>query len=73
MNTQTDSTKARFQVQRQDTVGGEWRPVTLCNSLEFAQMVAEAGLRNDKGVAYGAVELETGMALTLLPAAKKAA
>ncbi len=63
-----NATTARFSIQRQDPVTGGWRPLTSCNSLEYAKMIAAAGHRRRLG-AYRLVHTRTGKSIELLPTA----
>jgi hypothetical protein len=62
-----NATGARFSVQRQDTNEGDWRPLTSCNSLDYARMVATAGRRRHISASYRAIETETGVGFSLGP------
>jgi hypothetical protein len=62
-----DPSRARFSVRRQDTHGGEWRPLTTCDSKEYAEMIAAIGLQKRIGAAYTATDQQTGEEIALLP------
>lgn len=64
-----DPSRARFSVRRQDTHGGEWRPLTTCDSKEYAEMIAAIGLRKRIGTAYTATDHRTEEEITLIPQA----
>jgi hypothetical protein len=58
---------ARFLVQRQDAVEGEWHQLTRCNSLDYARMVALAGYQRRIGMQYRAIDVPSGVGIALLP------
>ena len=59
-------TAARYSVQRQRAEGEEWSPVSSCNSMIYARIVANAGLRRHIGNRSGAIT-------TLFPAVSQKA
>ncbi|MGE5645734.1 MAG: hypothetical protein ACM336_08075 [Acidobacteriota bacterium] len=65
--------RARFSIERKDATGGDWHPLTSCNTLDYARMVASLGAIRHIGV-YRVVHTRTGKAFNLLPKlARKAA
>jgi hypothetical protein len=60
-------TAARYSVQRQRAVGEEWSPVSSCNSVVYARIVANAGLRRRIGVRYRLIDNRSGATTVLLP------
>ncbi|HEY1206238.1 MAG: hypothetical protein ABSH46_00580 [Bryobacteraceae bacterium] len=64
MNTGTGS---RYSVQRQRAESEEWRPVSACNSMVYARIVANAGLRRRIGVRYRLIDNRSGATTVLLP------
>ena len=63
MNTDT---AARYSVQRQRAEGEEWSPVSFCNSMAYARILADAGLRRHIGVQYRLIDNRSGSITTLL-------
>ncbi len=61
------ATTTRYSVQRQASEGEEWAPVSSCNSMLYARMVASTGLRRHVGVCYRLVDNRTGHTTTLFP------
>ena len=59
-------TAARYSVQRQRAEGEEWSPVSSCNSMIYARIVANAGLRRHIGVCYRLSDNRSGSITTLL-------
>ena len=70
MNT---GTAARYLVEKQGTEGEEWRPVTSCNSMVYARIVANAGVRHHVGVGYRLVDNRTGATTDFFPAVRQQA
>jgi hypothetical protein len=62
------NTAARYSVERQRTEGEEWSPVSSCNSMIYARIVAGAGLRRHIGVCYRLIDNRSGAITTLFPA-----
>jgi hypothetical protein len=60
-------TAARYSVERQRAEGEEWSPVSSCNSMVYARIVADAGLRRHIGVCYRLIDNRSGALTTLLP------
>lgn len=58
---------APYLVERQNTNGADWRPLTRCASLEYARLIAATGLRRHIGVAYRAIDVQPGVEIDLLP------
>jgi hypothetical protein len=66
-------TAARYSVERQRGEGEEWSPVSSCNSMIYARIVADAGLRLRIGACYRLIDNGSGAITTLFPAVQKAA
>ena len=66
-------TAARYSVQRQRAEGEEWSPVSSCNSMIYARIVANAGLRRHIGVCYRLIDNRSGAITTLFPAVSQKA
>lgn len=64
-----NSKTARFLIQRQDAEGGEWLQLARCSSPEYARMVALFGYRRRIGTSYRAIDIPSGVEITLLPEA----
>lgn len=64
MNT---GTATRYSVQRQRAEGEEWSPVSSCNSLVYARILANAGLRRHIGVCYRLIDKRSGATTVLFP------
>lgn len=60
-------TAARYSVERQRAEGEEWLPVSSCNSMAYARIVADAGLRRHIGVCYRLIDNRSGALTTLFP------
>jgi hypothetical protein len=60
-------TAARYAVERQRAEGEEWSPVSSCNSMIYARIVAGAGLRRHIGVCYRLIDNRSGAITTLCP------
>ncbi len=60
-------TAARYSVQRQRAEGEEWCPVSFCNSMVYARILATAGLRRHIGVHYRLIDNRSGAATMLFP------
>jgi hypothetical protein len=60
-------TIARYSVQRQRGEGEAWSPVSSCNSLVYARILANAGLRRHIGVCYRLIDNRSGAATVLFP------
>jgi len=60
-------TAARYSVQRQKAEGGAWSPVTCCNSMVYARILADAGLRRHIGVRYRLIDNRSDAATVLFP------
>ncbi len=58
-------TTIRYAVQRQEGQGEEWRPASSCNSMAFARIVANTGLRRHIGVCYRLIDNKTGATTVL--------
>ncbi len=56
---------ARFTVERQEAIEGEWSRVMACNSIDYARLVASTGFRRHLGFAYRVVHQRTGKAFVL--------
>jgi hypothetical protein len=61
------TTAARYSVQRQAADGGEWFPVSACNSVAYARILATVGLRRQIGVCYRLIDNRTGAGTVLFP------
>jgi hypothetical protein len=66
-------TAARYSVERQRAEGEEWSAVSACNSMIYARIVANAGLRRHIGVCYRLVDNRSGAITTLFPAVSQKA
>jgi hypothetical protein len=66
-------TAARYSVERQRSEGEEWSPVSACNSVVYARIVADAGLRRHIGVGYRLIDNCSGAITTLFPALRQTA
>ena len=66
-------TAARYSVERRRAEGEEWSPVSSCNSMIYARIVADAGLRRHIGVCYRLRDNRSGAITTLFPSVLKAA
>ena len=51
---------APYVIQRQDSAEADWLPVTYCQSMAYAEIVAAAGLRRNLASSYRALHVETG-------------
>ena len=60
------STTARLLVERKSETGEGWAPVVSCNSIEYARMVAAAGVRCAAAVRYRVVHVRSGRDFPLL-------
>jgi hypothetical protein len=67
------ATAARYSVQRRSAEGEEWRPVSSCNSMSYARIVANVGLRRHIGVCYRLIDNRTGTGTALVPEARQKA
>ncbi len=56
-----------YIVERQETDGAAWKPITYCRSLSYAAAVAAAGAARHIGSAYRAVGRGTGAEMPLWP------
>jgi hypothetical protein len=63
-----DNNTASYLIQRQQASQADWLPVSFCESLAFAEMVAAAGIQREIAVSYRAVQLQTGDITRLGPA-----
>ena len=61
-----NTTQAPYLIQRQ-SAAGDWAPVSVCESLAYAEKVAAAGLRCELAASYRALEIQTGAVTTLAP------
>ena len=50
----------RFSIEWQDAAGGEWHTLAWCNSLEYARLIAAAGIRRRPGASYRVLYMQTG-------------
>ena len=57
-------TTARLRVERE--TGEGWAPVVSCNSIEYAKMVAAAGVRCGTAARYRVVHVRSGRGFPLL-------
>lgn len=65
-------TSTRLRVERE--TGEGWAPVACCNSIDYARMVAAAGLRCGAAARYRVVHVRSGKDFPLLrQAARQAA
>lgn len=61
-----NASRAHFSIERKDASGGDWHPLTSCNTLDYARMVAHRGAMRHIGV-YRVIHTRTGKAFDLLP------
>ena len=61
-------TAARYSVERRRAEGEEWSPVSACNSMAYARILADAGQRRHIGVCYRLIDNRSGSITTLFPA-----
>jgi hypothetical protein len=66
-------TAARYSVERQRSEGEEWSPVSACNSMIYARIVAGAGLRRHIAVCYRLIDNRSGAITTLFPTVQQKA
>ncbi|HVX67222.1 MAG TPA: hypothetical protein VHA11_11500 [Bryobacteraceae bacterium] len=64
--------EVRLLVERQDAVGAGWHPVACCNSVEYARMIAAAGVRRGLGASYRVVHRRTGKEFRIGPRVRAA-
>ena len=60
-------TAARYSVERQRGEGEEWSPVSSCNSMIYARIIADAGLRHHIGVYYRLIDNRSRTTTLLRP------
>jgi hypothetical protein len=68
------STAKRLRVEKESGTGEGWAPVVSCNSIDYAKMVAAAGVRCGTAARYRVVHVRSGKSFPLLrQAVRKAA
>ncbi len=63
---------APYLVQRQPDLDGDWMPVTHCESLAYAELIAATGMQHGLAPFYRAIELQTGTVTRLAPTLTRA-